>query len=243
MKNLNAKSACLILWVFVTVFAGCAPSTTLLFEDGFENIAVGKYPGENGWRNLFSGKTAHVSDDVQHSGSRSLRLECHSTWARTDYIALAELPDRLSYQVSVYPDPVPGRSVWVGFPEAFRNMGPFYNLISFHNKDGSVGTVDFNIGGSGALRDMYDPHSVNLGQFTVGRWVTVRADLDFINSTAELWVNGKLAATDVPILPKEFDDPSYGHVVLNKWGATEYNWRGDGTGVIYIDDVRIWARE
>ncbi|MHC4369290.1 MAG: hypothetical protein ACYSW8_16905, partial [Planctomycetota bacterium] len=70
-------------------------------------------------------------------------------------------------------------------------------------------------------------------------WLTVRADLDYTTRTARLWLDGEIVATGIPILPKEFDDPSYGHVVLDKFGITEYNWAGGGTGVIYVDDVRI----
>jgi len=235
MKNLKAKSACLILCVFVTVFCGCAPRTTTLFEDSFENISVGKYPSGTGWRNLFSGRNAYVSDSVAHAGSKSFRLESHPNWSRTDYVALTEIPDRLTYEASVYADPTPGRSAFVGFVEAFANMGPVYHNFRIYSGDGSTGKVMFHA-------QPNKPYT-ELGRFSVDRWVRVRADLDFTNLTANLWVDGKLLARDVNIAPKEFDDPSYGHVVLGKWGATEYNWRGGGTGVIYIDNVRICARQ
>jgi hypothetical protein len=223
-----------VLLAVLTATAGAVSAVTLPFEDGFENIAVGDYPDENGWQNMFSGVSAYVSNQVAHNGSRSFRLESYSTWSRTDYVPLPALPDRLSYEVSVYVDPVPGRSAWAGFPQAFGNMGPFYNFFAISNDNGSVGTVYFS--GSGA--------GISLGQFTVGSWVTVRADLDFSNLTASLWLNGARVATGVPIRPRDFYD-GYGHVVLNKWGVTEYNWSGGGTGVTYIDDAKVYegARE
>jgi hypothetical protein len=241
MKNLSVQFVCLILGFFVTVFSGCAPSTRLLFEDGFENAAVGAYPRGSGWRKLFGGKTAYVCDDVKHSGRKAFRLESRPTWARSDYIFLGELPDRLSYQVSVLPDLVRGRKGRVGFTEAFRNMGACYNYMGFHNRDGSVGIVYFSSGGSKALRAKNHPHRVELCEFKVGSWITLRADLDFTSSTAELWVDGKLIASDVAIVPRECEDPAYGRVVLNKWGPMPHNFRG-ATGVLCIDDVRIWER-
>lgn len=247
MKNLNLQFVCLILVVFVTLLSGCAPSTKitkstkLLFEDGFENIAVGAYPSANGWLNLFSGKTAYVCDDVQHSGNNAFRLESRPSWARSDCIFLGQLPDRLSYQVSVLPDPVSGRKARVGFTEAFRNMGACYNYMGFHNVDGSVGKLYFSSGGSKELRAKNYPHRVELGEFKVGSWITLRVDLDFTSSTAELWVDGKRVARGVAIVPREVNDPAYGGVVLSKWGPMPHNFRG-ATGVLYIDDVRIWAR-
>ena len=210
---------------------------TDIFFDDFENIAIGDYPDENGWEVLFSGKSAYVSDAVAHTGTKSFRLESYSTWSRTDYVSFPELPDRLSYEVSIYPDPTPPiRAMWIGFPEAFGNQGPFYNRFNIHVSDGSAGTVVFTKGVPGS-------QYIDVGEFTVGDWVTVRADLDFTSLTANLWLNGELAVTNVAITPKEFEHTGFGHVTLSKFGATEYNWSGGGSGVFYIDDVRIYETE
>lgn len=223
----------LVLIVVLAFKCSSAYAVTLPFEDGFENIAIGDYPDENGWQNLFSGVSAYVSDQAAHSGSRSFRLESYSTWSRTDYVSLPELPDRLSYEVSVYPDPAPPiRAMWIGFPEAFGNQGPFYNRFNIQVSDGSAGTVVFTKGVPGS-------QYIDVGEFTVGDWVTVRADLDFTSLTANLWLNGELAVTNVAITPKEFEHTGFGHVTLSKFGATEYNWSGGGTGVFYIDDVSL----
>lgn len=229
MKILEA----LVLIILLAFGCGSAYAVTLPFEDGFENIAVGDYPDENGWENLFSGVSAYVSDAVAHTGSRSFRRESYAGWSRTDYVPLSELPDFFSYEVSVYPDPTPGHSgAMVGFVEAFGNQGPVYNRFTITCLGSSIGAVEFSQGGVGWVR-------TDVGEFTVGDWVTVRADLNFKTLTADLWLNGELRVSDFPILPKEFDDPGYGHVVLNKWGATQYNWSGGGTGVVYIDDVSL----
>ena len=217
-------------------YAYAAP-VELPFYDGFENISVGDYPDENGWQNMFSGITAYVSDEQANSGSRSFRLQCRPTWSRTDYVELPELPDLFSYEISVYPDANPPvRAAWIGFPEAFGNQGPVYNRFGINVWDGSVGEVTFTTGIPGS------PY-INVGEFTVGTWVTVRADLDFTSLTGDLWLNGELAVTDVEITPKEFHHPGFGDVTLNKFGATEYNWNPvyGSSGVIYIDDVSLSA--
>jgi hypothetical protein len=141
------------------------------------------------------------------------------------------LPDLFSYEVSVFTDPIPGRATRVGFCEAFGNQGPFYNFFGINSQDGLVGIVNFK----GDL----DVSGTYVGAFTVGEWVSVRADLDFTTLTADLWLNGVLTVTDFPILPKEPDIPGRGIITLNKWGVTEYNWLGGGTGVIYVDDVNL----
>jgi len=235
------RLALLLCAIFILSGSGCgsgkevpkeADATgTLMFEDGFESIAVGDYPDKNGWQNLFSRKTAIVSNDRAHSGSKSLRLESRANRSRTDYVPLPEIPDRLTYEASVYADPIPGRSAFIGFVESFGNMGPVYLNFSVWSGDGSVGKVLFH-------RIPNQPY-MELTKFQVGTWVTVRADLDFASHKANLWVHGELIARNVAIAPKEFDDPSYGHVVLGKFGVTETNWAGGGTGMIYVDDVRI----
>ncbi len=235
MKGKNAALArFLVFSVLLLVLVNPANSITLPFEDGFENIAVGDYPDENGWRNLFSGRSAYVSEEVAHSGRRSFRLESYSSWARTDYVSIPEIPDRLSCELSVLPDPNPDRPVCVGFVEAFGNLNPSYNKFRIYSGDGSIGSVHFNPG--------FGLPGVELSNFNVGDWVTVKADYDFTNLVADLWLNGQLLATDVPIVPREFydADPRYRRdVILSKWGVLESNWGGGGTGVIYIDDVRI----
>lgn len=223
--------------VFLATIVGLnepAYAITLPFEDDFENIAIGDYPNENGWTVLFSGKNSYVSDEKAKSGTRSFRLECYPSFSRTEYVPLPDIPDQMSYEVSVYPDPTIGHSgAMVGFVESFGNQGPVYNRFTITCMDSSNGEVEFSQGGVGWER-------TDIGNFTVGDWVNVRADLNFTTLTANLWLNGTLCVSDFPILPKEFDDSGYGHVVLNKWGATQYNWLGGGTGVIYFDDVRIY---
>ena len=65
-----------IVGVLVLIsFTPVALTQTLDFSDGFENIAVGDYPDENGWlRAMVGGTDAVVSDDRSFSGTRSFRF-------------------------------------------------------------------------------------------------------------------------------------------------------------------------
>lgn len=199
---------------------------SLDFEDGFENIVVGDYPDENGWQVMFSGASAYVSDTVRHSGSRSFRLHGRSGWARHDYVYLDEVPDYVSYEASVYVARGGREEALVGFLDAYGCQGPAWNKFRL---DGLAGTVTFS-GASGTP-------AVTLGSYTAGSWRTVRADLDFVSNTADLWLDGGLVAQDVAIEPREFD-AHYGHVTSNRWGLIA--GYGPGTdAVAYFDDIYI----
>lgn len=187
---------------------------------------------ETGWQNLFSGVSASVTDVIAYEGDKSFKLISWPTWSRTDYVALSPIPDRLKCKVSVYCDPTPERSVYIGFPAAFGNQGPFFNRIVINSGDGTTGIVLFTPRGSGSV-------TTELGQFEVGSWCTVRADFDYKNLVADFWLDGERVATKTTIFPREFDTWDYGHVVLNKWGVSQYNWPGGGTGTIYIDAVSL----
>jgi len=210
---------------------GAALAVTLPLHDGFENVPVGYYPNVNGWRTWYSGVTAYVSNRAAFTGTRSFRLQSNPSWSRCDYVGLDQVPNRLSYQASVLADPVRGREAWVGLAGAVGYQMAFRNHFAIRNETGLAGTVYFK--GLGILPP------VLLGWFEVGRWVTVRADLDFARQTADLWLDGNLVAEGVPIEPKGFYDPGWGYVVLDRFAAAECNWPGGGTGLIYVDDVSL----
>ena len=214
----------LVLILLLAFTCTSANAVTLPFEDGFENIAVGDYPDENGWQMLFSGKDAYVSDAVAHTGTKSFRLDSNPNWARMDYVYLEEVPDQLTCEVSIYVDPTEGKGALAGFMEGVGNEGPTWNKFSVSAIPGQV---------------YFD--SVYMGEYTPGTWCTLRADLDFVNLTADLWLDGSLVVEDAVIYPKEFDDPTYGHIVLNKWGVVSSNYTIGSTNVVYFDDVSIRA--
>jgi len=213
--------------VLLSAFAGSAWAVTLPFEDDFENIAVGDYPNENGWQVRFSGKSAYVSDEVAHSGSKSFRLDSHPNWAHQDYVYLGDFPDRITYEVSVYIHPTLGRYAIVGLSEKVGNQGPSWNSFEV---DGAGGTVWF-----------VGMEPLNVSSYVPGTWCTLRADLDFESLKGNVWVDGEVVAENVDIKPREFDHPFYGHIVLEKWGVASHNYPSSySSNVVYFDDVRIY---
>ncbi|MBN1509855.1 MAG: hypothetical protein JW955_23615 [Sedimentisphaerales bacterium] len=201
---------------------------SLPFQDGFENIEVGDYPRENGWKVLFDGKGTRagaVTDVCARSGTRSFCLDSYGNWARMDYLYLDLIPDRLMYEVSIRVDPTYGHSALAGFMKGVNNEGPVWNYFWV---SGDTGEVQF-VGLDGT----------HVGEYTPGTWCTVRADLDFVNQKADLWMNGNLVVENVAIRPKEFDTDRYGHVVLDLWGVMSCNYSDGSDNVVYFDDVRL----
>jgi hypothetical protein len=222
---------CLVAIALLTGCAGAALAVALPFADNFENISVGYYPNANGWRTGFSGITAYVSNSAACSPTRSFRLQSYPYWSRCDYVVMDEVPDRMAYQASVLMDPVRGRAAWVGLAAAAGDLIPRYNYFSFTNDTGLAGTVYFS--GIDGLPPLI------IGTFVVGQWITVGAEVDFKRQTADLWLDGMLAMSDVPIQPRAFNDPAYGVVILDRFAAAESNWNGGGYGVFYVDDVAL----
>jgi hypothetical protein len=143
-----------------------------------------------------------------------------------DYVNLGEVPDRLTYEVSIRVDPTYGSTAVAGFMKGVEGQGPVWNYFWVSGVSGQVGFYD-----------------VSVGQYTPGTWCTLRADLDFVNLKGDLWMNGNLVVEDVAIKPKEFDTDRYGHVVLNQWGVMSCNYSSGSANVVYFDDVRICESE
>ncbi len=227
--------ALLVLMLIPALYGGTPGQNTrpvsLPFTDGFENTPVGRYPGIRGWQVQFRGNHAGVTDTRFHTGKRSFKLESLPQQPRVEYVLLPPIRSRLSFQVSVFPDTRPHRVVRVGFPKAIGNVNRFYNFFQLHSRDGATGALFFK----GHLKQ----RRVALGPFTVGKWITLRADLDFAAKTGTLRVNGKVVARDVPVAPRKFSDRRHGPVVLDRWGFGARSWRGRRPGVFFVDDVRI----
>lgn len=222
-----------LLVVAALALSVTASAATLPLEDGFEAVATGAYPVEGGWLTLSSGKSAWVSDEVSYSGSKSFRLDCWPWSASTEYLHLEEVPDRFSYQASIYVDARHGLVGLVGFMDGSPDQSVMWNY--------------FRVDGGARFIAFYGATTVDLGPYIPGTWCAVRADLDYQALTADLWVDGELAALGVPITPKEFHDAALGEVALDKWGlnsTNRYEYRSFVfSNVVYYDDVRLEAVE
>lgn len=231
MNTRRVALTLLLLATWLVSWVGVSSAVTLPFYDDFENVSLGSYPVENGWKTWASGFTAYVSDTQAYSGIQSFRLHSYSYWPRCDFVYLDTVTDQLTYEVSVYMDPVAGRIASVGLAHGAAYQMLFHNSFSIYGGDGVVGLVYFE--------GDFDSPRLLVGEFPIGEWLTIGAELDFATQTASVWLNGEVAATGVPIQPQEFDDPVWGHVVLNRFAVAESSWIGGRTGVIYVDDVVI----
>lgn len=141
------------------------------------------------------------------------------------------MPDKISYEAVVHPTSSDGvRRADVGFTEGFWNYGPMFNYISFAGNGDIKWVVDWSGG-----------YSVKIGTWEPGKAYRVRAEIDFVNQTADVYLGfaQKLIAKDLPALPKEFDHQRWGHVKLSKFGLSTGNFRDSGTNVVYFDDIRL----
>jgi hypothetical protein len=203
----------------------------LPLEDGFETVAAGDYPDETGWLTLYYGKSAAVSDAAAADGSNSFRLDCWPWSAAAEYVFLDEVPDLVTFEASVRVDPQYGLAGDVGFMKSVAGDGLLWN---FFRIDGEAGQVEFF--GDGVWL---------LGGYTLGTWCTVRADLDYQDQTADVWLDGAQVLAGVPIMPKEFYSSSMGDVALDKLTLVANNYY-DGipfvfSNVVYFDDLKVWT--
>ena len=209
------------------------------FYDSFENIDLQDYPDENGWQIMYSGVSASVSDDVAHTGSKSFHLDA-TTWGRVDYVNIGPpnwTSNNLTYEVSVFIEAGIETMGWLGFanPKPGDNAA-IWNAF-FIDTRGGVNEITFGTWyHNPSNRPPSDP-LINVGTYTPGTWVTLRADLDFDSLQGNLWQNGELKVSGVPIKPKEWTHPEWGYVVSNRWVIA----CGGGSmgGKMYIDDVNL----
>lgn len=202
------------------------------FEDGFENVAAGDYPDENGWQVMYSGNGASVSDATAHTGINSFHLN-GTSWGRVDYVDIGPPEwdvDRLTYEVSVYIPAGVGMRSWVGFANPVAGDNAAERNAFFIDTLGGVNEITF--GNFYFNRPPEDP-LISVGAYTPGTWATVRADLDFGTLQGDLWLNGELMPGGVPIAPKEWTHPEFGHLVSDTWAMAA------GGGGVYFDEVTI----
>jgi hypothetical protein len=106
----------------------------------------------------------------------------------------------------------------------FSNQYPLENGFRFHQ--------------SGQITWVGAGQSVNLQPFTAGQTYVLRAEIDLVNETARVFVNGVLRGDDLPAWPRVIPASSpYGvQVPLDQWGVSESNFPS-GTSLTYFDDV------
>lgn len=162
---------------------GCV---TLPFYDSFDSYGVDVVdPGP--WQYLSSGVTCVVSDAKPNdwwprSDTKSLYVEGAPYWARTEYVELCSVPQQLSYEASVYIPVDKHGNVQIGF--MYWDAGiPFANKFRFKPTGETTGEIWWR------GNDQEDPPRV-LGEYdlTLNDVFRVRAEIDFANETADVFV-------------------------------------------------------
>jgi len=198
----------------------------LPFHDDFENYTVGEYPRAYGWNNLFSGSGASISDEQAYSGENSFKLSGGPNSTRQDFVII-NLSDRLSYEYYVY---LPERNdVHGGFSFLIQSLkSRSRNLVTF-KPNGVLGFV----GKKGTYIQIYSPK----------RWYKVHVDLDYTKNTADVYIDDVHKLDDVEIYPREFNDPEFGPVVLDKFTLSVGGFEPYILGPVYFDNISISGGE
>lgn len=204
---------------------------TLPFYESFESYGVDVVdPGP--WGYLSSGVTGEVSKAKPNawwprSGEKSMYVEGSAWWARTEYVKLCEIPaNGLSYEAVVY---VESGDVRVGF--MYRD--PWH--------PGDVPMSDFfRFGNTGQIYWEGKGPGVDLGRWNPGDIYRVRAEIDGVSETADVYIfnvrtgDWRYELDRSAVWPTS-GDPHY--IALDQFGIS-----AGGLGahsVVYVDDVVI----
>ncbi|TET32992.1 MAG: hypothetical protein E3J72_18185 [Planctomycetota bacterium] len=194
------------------------------FEDNFEKVSEGNYPGAKGWRTMFDGVSASVSNKKCSEGRQSFRLEGRANWFRCEYIPVS-LGKIFAYKAKVCVENA-GKGGGVGFVvKRGSSFGPTYNLVTFTNDERIV------FRGERTLTEV--------GRYKAGTWYRVYVKIDFINRIADVYINGKLSGKNIPAAGIIVTDAGK-KVKLEKFGLKTNNFSGSGTSVVYFDEVKLY---
>jgi len=173
-----------------TIEAALGQDIEWLFEDGFENIADGTYPSENGWYNVFNGLSAYVSSDRAKDGSKSFRQQS-SGYCRCDGVSI-DMPDKLVYSVDLLIDTATTNGVRLSFSEKISEHNSYdMNLLNFNCE-----TWELTARGAKGTSGQY------LRDFETGIWYHVDVFLDFTVNTMDVYVDGILEVAGLPAEPR-----------------------------------------
>lgn len=223
------KTAILIpLFFLLLVSTSTAQVITLPFSDDFESYPVGSQP-YSPWFTLAVGKGTITTID-SHSGTKSLSISGGPFSSQTCVLDLGEnYPDQISYEVYVKLTG-PQSKVFIGFFEQIYNMAPQFNCVYFANGNVYFHSSDRN----------YPIQQQLSATYQVNQWYKVRAELDFQNLKASVYLNDQLIGEDIPMSPKSASWEYYGihNFLLRKIGVEHF----DGPNVL-VDDFSVFEWE
>jgi hypothetical protein len=220
-----------------------------LWQEDFENRVAGESPSP--WEDLTGSNEAVVTTDWAATGKKSLAsITSDPTWLKRPVVnmkklGMAALPDHLRCQCVLRLE-APSSSALVGFlfrNPKFGNQFPSANAVVFQS-DGKVTWSGPAVDGAG----LSQPSSREIGTWSPGKEVTfkVRVEFDFAGGRADVWLDGKPLAEDLPAWRRSIPaSSSYGaEVPLEYWGfgLAGNLWSGKAAGRVLIDDVQFSGR-
>ncbi len=192
----NATASLVLTLLFSSFCWGALVSSQ--WSEGFESYPLGSFPTNGGWVLAYEGSgTQYQYVDNTHaaSGAQSLHLAGSSCWAAEAYRPLV-IPDSsvVEFEAAVFVDAIvsggctpaiahvalsnPGLDEW----------GTYYGLVYFD----SNGEID-------ACTRTYPLQLVPLMSYAPRQWYRVRVVADLASRSFEVYINGQLKGTGLPI--------------------------------------------
>ena len=184
----------MVLSIFSFVPISATAIETELFYDDFESYFENSYPDSftEQYNGTGSANQKIISTEVfDKSTGNVFQLEGAPSWASEQYVSLpALLPDNLI--IDAYIKPVTSSR---NAELALRNLsvGPWGTRISSVWFEGD-GTII-------AIQNGNDSDRVVIGDYTIGNWYRVTLDNDLTAKTYDVYINGVLASSDIPMNP------------------------------------------
>lgn len=180
----------MILTIAILIPNAANAETTGIFYEDFESYSADTYP--TSFTLKYNGTGTDNQKVISTLGydettTNVFRLEGASNWASEHFRALPEsLPDILV--VDAYVKPVSGS--WPGRIGLWEETGTWGTRIS---------AVLFEGGSIKVLQNGSDSDKVNIGTYTEGTWYQVTMVHDISAKTYDVYINGSLAVSCVPM--------------------------------------------
>lgn len=194
---------------------------TKVREETFTDLPVGAYP--SGWVNMFSGISGQVAEAF--SGRKVFEMRGETMFSRVDTIPVKP-GERFAYEGQIYLTENNHGGVF-GFMYSLDNCYmKYFNSFRFTN--------DREITFKGKDERSY-------GTWNANKWYTIRAEFDFSENTAKIYLNGNMLEDKFPIEPPSFYSSEVNrNVTLNRFGFGTLNTRDGQPNKVYIDKVKLF---
>ena len=176
------------------------------FTDNFDNYDPWIFPSIGGWELLSNGSgNDDQFVDILHcvSHNQSLRLEGSSCWSAFAYHAVANMPNRMTFEANVYLDPNADCGCGPALAElAYYNRREQTDPLTTDPRGTGFAGVSFNCDGfiyGGDDNDIDAGGKVRLMPYHPNTWYKVRIDLDLMTRVANYYIDGTLRAAGIKL--------------------------------------------